>query len=449
MKSLCDFLIIKKRVSEIVDVSLVAAANFGGTLRGTAAEKDDDATSYRSNMMTWESGLYQSRGIVASTSSSTGTSMSPASTSAASARKKCYTIIFDNLHELLMEPSTLDLADEMLNRCNKSMDELFHHSLYGELIEKGHVDTLLRLRGPILRSWLEMECEKSNGKVNHELLWRYFSIHGEHAEAARIIVEAASKVDHISLDRRIAYLTRGVGSYSSLQQNGAPYAFQQLEDVQSRLDVANVQSRVLSTILSNSELSSKLGATELEKLSKNIISADELLNNYAAPLQLWEFCLIIIHCCRSRGESFDATIVKLWRTILSEIIPLTVSFPEQNIHAAKLLNRIHERCLVVKQDDGTKFEEGRWILPLKTKIVTLGNELYGSGADHTFPLLLLVGELESLRRVYNSCKNADKSSTSWSLLAFLEVGCPYPSLIQVYDQLLQSVESEGADIDER
>ena len=449
MKSVCDYLMAKKMVSTIVDVCLVAAANFGGTLRGTNAEKDEDTSSYHSNTMPWETGLYESRGKMLATSSSAGVSITPSSSNAANARKKCYTSIFDNLHELLLDPSTLHLADEMLSGANKSMDELFHHSLYKELIGKGHVDTLLRLRGPFLRSWLEAECNAGNDKVSAELLWRYFTMHNDHAEAARIIIGAALQPQPFPLGHRISYLTRGVGSLSAQQNSGGLNVLQQLEEVQSNLDVANVQNRILDILLSNIELSSIVGAEKIETLSKTIVNATKLLNEYAAVLQLWDFCLIIIHCCRSRGESFDGTIQGLWRTIIGEILPRSAAYPEKNKHAAKLLNRIHEQSYVEKKDDGSKFEEGRWIVPLKSKIVSLGNELYGSGADHTFPLVLLSGELETLRRVYNTCNNTNKLTTPWSLTAFLEVGCTYQSIIQAYDQLFHSAEDKDADIDER
>jgi len=331
-----------------------------------------------------------------------------------------------------------------LTAATDSMDDVFHNQLYEDLLKRGHIDTLLRVRGPLLRSWLESQCSEGNNDVNAEMLWRYFTLHDNHEEASRVIVESAVQPNSLPLDRRIAYLSRGVGSLSAQQQSNL---MPQLEEAQNYLDVANVQSRIRAVLVANQELSNNLGREKMDKLSNNILSADVLLNEYAAELQLWDFCLIIIHCCRLHDEGINGTIQGLWRTILSDLIPKSAA-DSSNRLAAKLLKRIHEQSYVQKQDDGSSFEDENWILGLKSKIVTLGNELYGSGADHTFPLVLLAGELESLRRVYNMSKG-NSFDHPWPLMTFLEVGCPYAALIQAYDNLARDAENEGADIYER
>ncbi len=41
-----------------------------------------------------------------------------------------------------------------------------------------------------------------------------------------------------------------------------------------------------------------------------------------------------------------------------------------------------------------KFENGEWIPRLRNRVTSLGQELFGKGADYTFPLDLIVRELE-------------------------------------------------------
>ena len=41
-----------------------------------------------------------------------------------------------------------------------------------------------------------------------------------------------------------------------------------------------------------------------------------------------------------------------------------------------------------------QFENGEWIPRLRNRVTSLGKELFGKGADYTFPLDLIVRELE-------------------------------------------------------
>eukprot|EP00815_Leptocylindrus_aporus_P009885 CAMPEP_0116051942 /NCGR_PEP_ID=MMETSP0322-20121206/1276_1 /TAXON_ID=163516 /ORGANISM="Leptocylindrus danicus var. apora, Strain B651" /LENGTH=350 /DNA_ID=CAMNT_0003534779 /DNA_START=274 /DNA_END=1326 /DNA_ORIENTATION=- len=274
-------------------------------------------------------------------------------------------------------------------------------------------------------------------------------MHGDHMEAGRLIIQAALSTEPLSIEKRSSYLSRALGSYSTLEHNGSIAAHQLVEEVQNYVDVLNVQSRINAVVESNVNLRGLLDAAGLEQLSKTVVSADDLLNDFAAKLQMWDFCLIIIHCCRKRDVEFDGTIQKLWYTIMSEILPSRVEDPSANQIAAKLLQRIHDQSIVEKQDRGVTFETGAWITSLKTAVITLGSELYGSGADHTFPVTLVLGELESLRRVFATISCSDIFRNPWPLQAFLDIGCPYIVIVQAYDSLLSMAESEGAEVSER
>ena len=58
---------------------------------------------------------------------------------------------------------------------------------------------------------------------------------------------------------------------------------------------------------------------------------------------------------------------------------------------------LEEETIVLGTDGGgtiQEFENGEWIPRLRNRVTSLGKELFGKGADYTFPLDLLVNELE-------------------------------------------------------
>jgi len=449
LESATRHLMSHRLASAVIEVCLVAASNFGGSTRGITFESDED-TVPDMQILPWESNLYQTYKSM-NTGDSTNSIVVSASTSTnpESARKKCYDTAISCIDEMLSDPNSAHLADAMLGVVSTSLDEEFHHTLYKNLVANNNMDTLLRFSGSILKKWLHAESLKNNDAINAEVLWRYFTMHGDHMEAGRLIIQAALSTEPLSIEKRSSYLSRALGSYSTLEHNGSIAAHQLVEEVQNYVDVLNVQSRINAVVESNVNLRGMLDAAGLEQLSKTVVSADDLLNDFAAKLQMWDFCLIIIHCCRKRDVEFDGTIQKLWYTIMSEILPSRVEDPSANQIAAKLLQRIHDQSIVEKQDRGGTFETGAWITSLKTAVITLGSELYGSGADHTFPVTLVLGELESLRRVFATISCSDIFRDPWPLQAFLDIGCPYIVIVQAYDSLLSMAESEGAEVSER
>lgn len=40
------------------------------------------------------------------------------------------------------------------------------------------------------------------------------------------------------------------------------------------------------------------------------------------------------------------------------------------------------------------FENGDWVVPLSDRIISLGKEVYGNGADYVFPVEFLASKLE-------------------------------------------------------
>ena len=406
-----------ENVGALVDICLVCASNFGGSVKGTSAEDDvalfASTAQNSSSVLSWEIGLYHSgvnanneeNNALAQSSSTAVPSLSNqqivvsgVEVTPLDARKSCYSILIHHLRELLRSQSShqRQLGDIMLSVAANSRDELFQRTLYTFLLDENHVETLLRIQSPKVENWL-MDDEK-----NMDLLFRYYVFHGRHIEAAdTMYARATSDTDIVPLDQRIECLTRAVNSLRSANEaassqnngnfigmnevEGKLNVVQHLESVQEQLEVSGLQKKILSAVIEQN-----LKPPNLDELRNKLLGVSELYNEYAAPLGLYRLCLAIIQTCKTNDPS---SIEILWRSILSKEVPLKT----QSANAVEILQRLRDGTPLEDMNEyesqGT-FEDGKWISNVKETIISIGKELYGKGADYAFPLQLLVSNLE-------------------------------------------------------
>jgi len=580
----CDALMKLGYVGGIVDVCLACAANFGGTIKGTAAEEDEGAdyrayskmngqnSNANNEMLSWEIDLYhnnnadkteeqhmlqqnlehstplvtnspyrntnisnyiatgtpnRSNGYSPSRNASNSNVLVATSTTPQSnpsspspsqmivqgvevtsldARKCCHSILLYHLGTLL-DPNKLQLvhqkqylAETMLSVCAASQDTLFQHSLYEHLLENQHVDILLRISSPMLEQYLENKVATSNkghsdDGMNHELLWRYYVVHNRHQSAYEVMKSrATTETVPLVLDKRMECLTRAINSavvalsvsagVGHDSKNDRSVQSLELTNLEEQLEVAGLQKRILSAVIDQNAIQTRneqqaqgniiidtSNEEVIQRLSTSLLSVSELYNTYAGPMGLYELCLSILLCCRHNDI---AAIDTLWRTILGLIMPtppLASSSGDSDFTETviALLQSLRNGTPLDKDEEGnstclTAFESGDWINSIKAKVISLGKELYGKGADYTFSMHLLVDTLEGFRRVHEYIKDKSEDSSdptipsnfstnkitfrsstasAWPFQIFVDVGVPYSVIIGTYSVLLGNFERMG------
>ena len=482
-------------VGGVVDSCLVCASNFGGARYRyedeAASEKEliGDNDGYGDGVYSWERGLYhrpmESSAAPQSSSSapltpSNRTVVSGIEVTKSDALQTCHAVLFHHMTELLDSASkfggAVRLAEQMVAVCSSSTDERFLRSLYQHLIDAGHLEYLLRIDSPSLENWL------ANEKKDSSLQWRYYIVHGLDWISADIMALRASNSDEkISLDERIECLTRASNSYAAARERSAtigssgsgsllrfPSRSMQststqmvprrqqpsLDDinrmatqVSEQLDVAMLQQRILYEIKSTN-LGREVDPAKLDVLETSLVPVSDLYNEYAGPLALYDMCLLILQSCRQNDSS---SIIKLWKSIVCDfVIPCRTRDPAARAFLSELKrgSMLEEEDIILDSDGGASgsglplFEDGDWIPKLSNRVVALGRELYGHGADYTFPLDLIVRTIEGLRR----CMPQDRSTRiSWPLQILIDSGVTYDMLFDVYSGL---VEASGSDADE-
>lgn len=409
-----DILMQLGNVHGLVDVCLICAANFGGSKvpRDERKELGEDVVQ---TMLGWERGLYHRPRAEAGNdtdvrSAGTQAIVSGIDVTAADALQVCHSIIFHYVSKLVGEAgeSNQRLANELVGACAASSDLKFVHSLYEHLLATNNAEAALRIDNPSIENWLLNEKKEVN------LVWKYYTLHGRNVQAGDIMwKQALNSEDKVPLDQRIECLTRAANSYSSAVGTGGGLSGRRMgralqeeqvtvEMLQSRnaqireqLEVATIQKLILTTIIQSQDVN--LDAAKMDALSFTLMNVSELYNEFACPLNLFNVCLLILETCRH--NDYDS-IRTLWKSIIcEEILPCqtnseaVVDFLSRLKHGSML----EEETIfygVESSNNVQQFENGEWITRLRNRVTALGKELHGKGADYTFPLDLIVMELE-------------------------------------------------------
>ncbi|KAL3822787.1 hypothetical protein ACHAXA_005952 [Cyclostephanos tholiformis] len=418
-----DILMELRNVEGLADVCLICASNFGGS-KVPRDERKECREDVVQDMFGWERGLYH-RPPISGNGADSRTAGAQAivagiDITASDALHTCHGIIFHHISRLLKDgnESNQRLAVDLVATCAASSDVKFLHSLYEHLLATNE-QIALRIDSSSLEDWL------LNEKMDINLLWNYYSFHGRHILAGDIMwKKAVDTEEKISLDKRIECLTRAANSFSSaldanhsafntrgLVGGGFPRGVTSLtlqeqrvtvetlrlrnDQIQEQLDVATIQKRVLTTI--SQSQNADLEPAKIDALKFTLVNISDLYNDYACPLNLFDVCLLIFETCRR--NDFD-TINMLWKSIIcEEILPCQTN----SCSVVGFLTRLKQGTLLEEEaivyGDGAAnsmniFETGEWISRLKNRVTTLGKELFGKGADYTFPIDLVVRELE-------------------------------------------------------
>jgi len=439
----------------LVNVCLTTASNFVSKHASTKFEQDDKV----GNAFDWERGLYHKR-TLDSKEGTNSTSNSPSSPSSSTAIvvganvssddaiRTCHAILLVHLCELLGMPansSEHELGERMLAVCAASTDDGFLTSMFQHLLNKNFVEVLLRINSVELEKFLKQPSLDPN------LLWQYYVVQGRQELAGQLMWHRAcvASVD-VPLDERLDCLTKSLNSYRSALHNAIQGGLSKDRDAleravtraQETLDVGVFQRRILHTVDTTAQLESMLQEDKLTNLRSSLLPVSDLYNDYAAPLHLFDSCLLILHSCRHNAPP---TIEALWRSILcEEILPCATRMQSSYVVLQQLMtgSLLDEKLVLLTeevQDSGNLplAEHGDWLERLRIRVTSLGQELYGHGADYAFPVDFLVRHLEDLRHGLAFGKVGP-----WPLMVMLDVGVPMDVLFSAYERIVSSEEKK-------
>jgi nuclear pore complex protein Nup155 len=396
----CSLMVELGNVAAVVNLCLSTAANFDGRKQASRDKMDDFYQG--SSVLAWEKGLYQQRQDSTSSGISNGT---PASNSlalgttvtASDAIGTCYALVFYHLSKLLDSSESMHyaLGESMVSVCSSfESDKGFLHAFFNHLLEQNHEDVLLRVTIHELEKWL---ATQKNDQP--DLLLKYYQNQGKHTQAARAAWSRANSTDlDLNLNDRIECLVHASDSYSMAINRGQENPDElgrKKKEVEERLEIARMQARVRQTLASTKY---ELTHDEVDKLSHSLLSVNELFNKYAMPCDMYENCLLLLHVCRHDDV---VHIQKFWKSIFSEeIFPCSTrseqvyrtlcSFPEGSLLEDPAVSLLHEGI----SSDENLFESGGWMKRLEGRVVNLGREVFGHGADYVFPIDFILSNLE-------------------------------------------------------
>lgn len=170
---------------------------------------------------------------------------------------------------------------EAYQQINESDDEVFQNYLYDWYIQKGWPERLLEIESPFVVDYLQ---RSSTSNLAHaDLLWRYHAHYNDFLGAAEVQFELAKSDFHLTLEKRIEYLSRAKANAStrmtSFSDNGIRNRQSKqelLRSISDYLDIANIQDDVLQKIKNETRLQGERRLKVLETLDGKIQSLDQV-----------------------------------------------------------------------------------------------------------------------------------------------------------------------------
>ncbi|KAL7424377.1 hypothetical protein Q5752_000059 [Cryptotrichosporon argae] len=235
-------------------------------------------------------------------------------------RQECYGLVcealegYDDALDRAIASGASDAAmrvrDEAYALAIASDDELFHFYLYDWHVARGRSDQLLEFDTPYIERYLQLTT--SSVEDRRDLLWKYYARREEYMAAARALVDLAVRPGALRLHERTYYLAQALTnakSASSLDADDVEFT----TGLQERVEVGLVQVEVARAVEAHRELSSdeKHGLlAELDELK----DLDELYQDYARPLRLYDAILLILKTADTRLlDVVDA----VWRQLVA------------------------------------------------------------------------------------------------------------------------------------
>lgn len=406
----CQLLVDLEAVEPLIDLCLATASNFDHKSAGVLSKRDT-ATSMNLKYR-WEAGLYHTRQEASHDDSSA--QAIGANVTAQDAINSCYAIVFYHLSRCLQQPygsRSFMLGEKMVSVCASYPEKsAFQHKLFKHLLDEKLTDILLRVKmdSPILEKWLEDKFD---------LLLKYYQIHENYVKCGDAAFSRATDVGiELTLDDRIECLVNAVDAYSTAyrKQTNMDQVEQKLRQSNEWLQVARVQAQVLVAMNGTKY---ETTPEEMKALETTLLTANDLINQYAIPRDLFEHCIVLLHICDFKDET---QIEQFWKSLFcEEVFPCKTR--DANVYRALRAfaeGSFVDRPSVELLDGGSSdaaglFEDGKWMEDLGRTIIGLGKEILppdaqrGTEEPATFPLGLVLSYLEGEHRMSTTDVNED------------------------------------------
>ncbi|KAL1590668.1 hypothetical protein WHR41_00751 [Cladosporium halotolerans] len=326
-------------------------------------------------------------------------------------REQCYHFIFALIQKLDQETRAatesmegqLSVASKRRNEAydviNGSEDIVFQTCLYDWYLSTGQEDRLLEIMSPFVPKFLRQRANDWNREAA-DLLWRYFVHNNDYLEAADTQLHLARGQFPITLEERMAYLSRARTNASTRQSAlvESRHSKQQLlSDIDTQLELASIQDDILQRMKFEPRLTDERRAEVVSTLNSNILTIDQLYNNYADQAGYHDLCILIYQVADHRNP---ADIRASWQ---------------------ELINQTAREALAIK--DTHPWEA------VADKVRNLGRRL--QGAESTFPVQTLLPMLERFAIEPTS----QGSPSNWAIDVFLDVDVPHEALLPVLEQI--------------
>lgn len=326
-------------------------------------------------------------------------------------REQCYHFIFAIIQKLDQETyaatenieGQFSVAAKRRNEAydviNGSEDIVFMTCLYDWYLFTRQEDRLLEIASPFVPQFLRQRANDWNREAA-DLLWRYFVHNNDYLEAADTQLHLARGEFPITLEERMAYLSRARTNASTRQSAlvESRHSKQQLlSDIDTQLELASIQDDILQRMKSEPRLSEERRQEVVGLLNSKILTIDQLYNDYADQAGYHDLCILIYQVADHRNP---ADIRASWQ---------------------ELINQTSREAVVM--NDSQPWEA------VGDKVRNLGRRL--QGADATFPVQALLPMLER----YSIDPAAQGAPKTWAVDIFLNVDIPHETLLPVLEQI--------------
>jgi nuclear pore complex protein Nup155 len=326
-------------------------------------------------------------------------------------REQCYEFIFGMIQKL--DHETINATDGMEGQysvasrrrneaydvINGSDDIVFQTCLYDHYLKTKQEDRLLEITSPFVPHFLRQRANACNREAA-DLLWRYYVHNNDYLEAADTQLHLARGQFPITLEERMAYLSRARTNASTRQSAlvESRHSKQQLlSDIDTQLELASIQDDIYQRMKHDPRVAEARRPEILALLNSTILTIDELYNTYADQAGYHDLCILIYQVADHRNP---ADIRASWQ---------------------ELINQTSREALLL--GDALPWEA------VGDKVRNLGRRL--QGADATFPVQTLLPMLER----YSLEEAARGAPKTWAIDIFLNVDIPHESLLPVLEQI--------------
>ena len=388
-----------------VQICLTTASNFSSSKPRQLMEH----TNLPQGTLPWEHQLYHRRndlweasrtmgsmGASTPTSASTNALAVGTNVTAKDAITTCWSLIFFHLTSLLQDESTRHLGERMVSECAGETDESFLREFFQHMLDSGNTSTLLRVESAALEVWLRDHAD------DKDLLPSYYVHQGRFYDAGRVYADRArDNGTSLALEKRIEYLSQASNMFTSAMKQpqngwGAPPQnswdgtqtnFNEARDL---LDIARIQFRLVGSIPASVD-------PAVQKRLKTQLEDASALFALAAEWSCFELCLQLLHSCKSNETE---VIQQNWNNIICQtILPTSTRNSDACAYLRELQSEFSTDDLVSFVAGNTEpqtpvFENGDWAQRLEMKIISMGKEVFGSGADYVFPVYYILNQLE-------------------------------------------------------